>query len=190
MGGTGAAGAGATSGAAGAEGGSSSIGGASAGGGASVGGSSGGGSAGAPGLDPCQRSNWKATASESSVSTTTPTLNTPPLQAIDGNTTTRWSSGEPQVGGEWFLIDLGAVAPHLTQIALDTSGHPMDYPVSYKLEASNDGASYAFVASGSGSSVTTIKFSDKSARYLKITQTSASASWWSIHELSISCQSN
>ena len=172
-------------------GGASSNGG-SANGGSANGGSANGGSggAGAPGLDPCLRSNWKASASESSVSTTTPTLNTPAPQAIDGNTTTRWSSGAPQVGGEWFLIDLGAVAPHLTQIALDTSGHPTDYPSSYKLEASNDGASYAFLASGSGSSVTTIKFSDKSARYLKITQTGSSAAWWSIHELSISCQSN
>lgn len=152
----------------------------------------GGGNAGAApsGVDPCLRKNWKASASKSSLSTETPSLYNPPVQAIDGMATTRWSTGAPQTGGEWFIVDLGGVAAHLTQIALDTGGHPADYPVSYKLEASTDGSSYAFVTSGSGSSQTTIKFSDKPARYLKITQTGSSASWWSIHELSISCQSN
>ena len=73
---------------------------------------------------------------------------------------------------------------------LDTRLHPSDYPVNYKLELSSDGSSYAFATSGSGSSLTTIEFADKSARFLKVTQTGTSASWWSMHELSISCQSN
>ncbi len=158
--------------------------------GGSTSGGAGSGGAGAPGVDPCLRSNWKASASESSLRTDVPELYNPPSQAVDGDGSTRWSSGAAQVGGEWFLIDLGAIAAHLTQIALDTSEHPTDYPISYKLEVSSDGASYAFVTSGSGSSLTTIKFSDESARYLKITQTGSSSSWWSIHEISISCQSN
>jgi hypothetical protein len=148
------------------------------------------GSAGASGVDPCDRVNWKATASESSLSMTPPQLYNPPQDAIDGDGNTRWSSGAAQVGGEWFQIDLGAVAAHLTQIVLDTTLHPSDYPVNYTLELSSDGASYAFATSGSGSSVTTIEFADKSARFLKVTQTGTSASWWSIHEVSISCQSN
>jgi hypothetical protein len=136
------------------------------------------------------RANWTASASESSLRTDVPQLYNPPPQAIDGDGSTRWSSGQAQIGGEWFLLDLGAVAAHLTQIVLDTSNHATDFPAGYKLEVSTDGTSYSLVTSGSGSSLTTIAFSDKSARYLKITQTSTSASWWSIQEISISCQSD
>ncbi|HWZ93521.1 MAG TPA: discoidin domain-containing protein [Polyangiaceae bacterium] len=149
-----------------------------------------GGSAGAPAVHPCNRANWQVSASESSLSTKTPTLNCPPPQAIDGNGNTRWSSGAAQVGGEWFLIDLGAVATHLTQVVLDTTAHPTDNPSGYKLELSSDGSTYSSVATGSGSSLTTIQFTDRPARYLRVTQTGTSLSWWSISELSVSCQSN
>jgi hypothetical protein len=160
-------------------------------GGAGAAGSSGAaGGSGAPGIDPCSRSNWTASASESSLTMTPPQLYDPPPDAIDGDGNTRWASGAAQVGGEWFSIDLGAVAAHLTQIVLDTTVHPTDFPANYKLELSSDGAAYTSVATGSGSSITTIKFSDRPARYVKLTQTGTSTSWWSIHELSISCQSN
>ncbi len=157
---------------------------------AGKGGAGAAGGAGAPGIDPCSRANWTATASESSLSTTNPGLNNPPADAIDNDGTTRWSTGMPQVGGEWFRIDLGAVAAHLTQIVLDTSNHPTDFPVNYKLELSTDGTTYTFKTSGSGSSITTIGFADGSARYIRVTQTGADSSWWSIQEVSISCQSN
>jgi hypothetical protein len=182
------------SGAGGAAAGGSGAGGAHAGGSGSAAGSTGNagaaGSTSPPGPDPCSRSNWKASASESSLTMTPPQLYNPPSQAVDGDGTTRWSSGAAQVGGEWFLIDLGAVAPHLSQLVLDTSVHPTDYPTTYKLEVSSDNSTYTFVTSGSGSSMTTMKFSDHSARYLKITQTGTSTAWWSIHEISLSCQSN
>jgi hypothetical protein len=155
-----------------------------------TGGASGVGGAGAPAVDPCNRSNWMVTASESSLSTKTPSLNCPPPQAIDSNGNTRWSSGAAQVGGEWFLLDLGAVALHLTQVVLDTTAHPTDNPSGYKLELSSDGSAYSSVATGSGSSLTTIQFTDRPARYLRVTQTGSSLSWWSISELSVSCQSN
>lgn len=192
----GGASAGNSSGGAGGRSSASGSGGASAGsvnggsGGASAGAGGSGGSAGALGVDPCSRASWNASASESSLRTDVPQLYNPPAQAIDGDGDTRWSSGQAQIGGEWFLLDLGAVAAHITQIVLDTSNHATDFPAGYKLEVSTDGTNYSLVTSGSGSSLTTIAFSDKSARYLKITQTSTSASWWSIQEISISCQSN
>ena len=49
-----------------------------------------------------------------------------------------------------------------------------------------NGSAYTSVARGLRSRLTTIKFSDRPARYVKITQTGTSSSWWSIHELSIS----
>jgi hypothetical protein len=158
-------------------------------GGSGVAGAPSGGSAGAGGvpLNPCDRKNWLATASESSVSPSNP-----PALAIDGVATTRWSTGATQVGGEWFLLDLGARAAHLTQVVLDASLNPGDQPLKYKLEVSDDGKTYALVCTGTGASTTTIKFVDTPARYIRITQTgsAADANWWSIQELTLTCSPN
>jgi F5/8 type C domain-containing protein len=148
-----------------------------------------GGSAGAGGapINPCDRSQWKATASESSVNPSNP-----PALAIDGVPSTRWSTGATQVGGEWFLLDLGARAAHLTQLVLDSSGSPDDQPLKYKLEVSDDGTSYALVCTGTGAPITVIKFVDTPARYIRITQTGSDpdANWWSIQELTLTCSPN
>src|SRR5579872_6718364 len=50
---------------------------------------------------PLPQVGMTATASASGSGETTP-------QAIDGRTSTRWSSGASQAGSEWFKIDLGA----------------------------------------------------------------------------------
>ena len=172
---TGSAGAGAT--------GSAGAGGSGAAG-APSGGSAGGGVA--P-INPCDRTNWKATASESSVNPPNP-----PALAIDGMASTRWSTGATQVGGEWFLLDLGARAAHLTQVVLDSSGSPNDQPLKYKLEVSDDGKSYSLVCTGTGAAMTVITFVDTPARYIRITQTGSDpdANWWSIQELTLTCSPN
>jgi hypothetical protein len=169
--------------------GAGSMGGAAAGGSGSAAGAPSAGSAGAGGapINPCDRTKWKATASESSVSPANP-----PALAIDGVASTRWSSGATQVGGEWFLLDLGARAAHLTQVVLDSSGSPDDQPLKYKLEVSDDGQSYALVCTGTGAPTTVIKFVDTAARYVRITQTGSdpNANWWSIQELTLTCSPN
>ena len=103
-----------------------------------------------------------------------------------------WSTGAVQVGGEWFLLDLGARAAHLTQIVLEASGNPGDEPLKYKVEVSDDGNSYALVCTGTGAPTTIIKFVDTPARYIRITQTGADpdANWWSIQELTLTCSPN
>ena len=40
---------------------------------------------------------------------------------------------------------------------------------------------------GAGMAITTIKFTDTPARYIRIKQTGTGASWWTIHELTITC---
>jgi hypothetical protein len=161
----------------------------SAAGSGSAAGATNGGGAGAGGapINPCDRTKWKATASESSTSPSTP-----PSQAIDGVSSTRWSTGAVQVGGEWFLLDLGARAAHLTQIVLEASGNPGDEPLKYKVEVSDDGKSYALVCTGTGAPTTTIKFVDSPARYIRITQTGSDpdANWWSIQEITLACSPN
>ncbi len=154
-----------------------------AGGSASAGAAS-GGSGGAAPINPCDRTNWKATASASSGSPkTTPAL------AIDGLTSTRWATGAVQVGGEWFLLDLGATAAHLTQVTLDATDHAGDEPLKYKVEVSSDGKTYFLVCSGTGAPSTVINFADTAARYVRITQTGSDpdANWWSIQELTLTC---
>ena len=119
-----------------------------------------------------------------------PQLYNPPIQAIDGVAGTRWSTGATQVGDEWFLVDLGSVAAHLTQIVLDASKSATDFPGAYKVEVSSNGTTYKSVATGAGAIITTVPFTDTAGRYLRITQTGTSKSWWSIQEISITCKAN
>ena len=185
--GTGAAGTGAggTTGGGGGSGGSSAGNGA-AGKGGSANNAGAGGST--PSIDPCDRSNWKVSASGSSLNPGY--LYNPPIQAIDGDLMTRWSTGTDLVGGEWFLVDLGASAAHLSEMVINVTNSPDDYAVSYKLEVSRNGQSYTQVATGAGAVVTKIDFTDTSARYLKVTQLGSRSGWWSIDELTVTCQAN
>jgi len=137
--------------------------------------------------NPCDRKNWLASASESSLMMSPSQLYNPPIQAVDGMAGTRWSSGAAQKGGEWFELDLGGVAAHLSQLVLDTSLSASDFPASYELGISSDDATFKVVASGSGSGTTTINFTDQPGRYLKVTQKGTSTSWWSIQEVTVVC---
>jgi F5/8 type C domain len=122
---------------------------------------------------------WKATAS------TTDGVDAPPPNALDGEITTRWTTGRAQTGGEWFVVDLGKAVP-MSQLVLDDTMHPTDYPVTYELEASNDGVRFAPVEKGWGTTVTIVCFRELTARYLRVHQTgTAPEAWWSIDELRV-----
>ena len=139
-------------------------------------------------VNPCLRKNWTATASAYSDSTTNTGLHNPPAFGVDGDTNTRWSLGAFQLGGEWYRVDLGARATHLTQVVLDTTKDPGDIPAAYKLELSDDGTVWTQVATGAGATVTTINFADHGGRYIRATQTgTSSTAWWTIHEFTITC---
>ncbi|HTJ79864.1 MAG TPA: discoidin domain-containing protein [Rariglobus sp.] len=123
------------------------------------------------------RTGWTASASQPSAA----------ASVLDGNISTRWTSGSSQVGGEWFQIDTGALHA-FTQVVLDAGPTPTDYPRGYSVTVSNDGANWsAPVATGAGTSaITTIVFPEQVARYVRVTQTgSAPGKWWSIHELNL-----
>src|SRR5579883_2178494 len=126
------------------------------------------------------RSAWKLSASNNSSSAGDAIGN-----AIDGNLNTRWSSGTGQSNGQWFQIDLGSTQS-FNKVVLDATNSPNDFPASYQLFVSNDGSNWgSAVASGNGSTVTTITFSAQTARYVKIVQTGSSAYWWSIDEVNV-----
>lgn len=111
--------------------------------------------------------------------------------ALDGNKGTRWDTGTPQVGGEWFTIDLG-VESTVTGITLDAAGSPGDYPRGYEVYVSFDGGNWGKpVTSGKGTKpLTEINFPRPvRARFIRIVQTgSVSGLFWSIHDLKINLQ--
>ncbi|HLB75172.1 MAG TPA: HEAT repeat domain-containing protein, partial [Sedimentisphaerales bacterium] len=111
--------------------------------------------------------------------------------ALDGDKATRWDTGKPQEGGEWFTLDLG-VESAVTGITLDSAGSPGDYPRRYEIYVSFDGGSWGKpVVSGEGTKpITEIKFpSPVRTRFIKIVQTGSVAGlFWSIHDLMIHLQ--
>ena len=58
--------------------------------------------------------------------------------AIDGNPSTRWSSGQAQAGGEWFQLDLGQPTTFSGVSLYLLDGNVTDYPSSYALQLSTD----------------------------------------------------
>jgi hypothetical protein len=137
----------------------------------------------APPLQPYATTGWKPSAS---ITAAGPDV--VPAKAIDGNLKTRWTTGRTQRGDESFVVDLGKVMP-VSQVVLDDSGDPADFPVAYKLELSTDGTAFKTAKTGAGAAVTTIAFDETSARYLRISQTSTTpgpaGSWWSIDEVRV-----
>jgi fibronectin type 3 domain-containing protein len=110
-----------------------------------------------------------------------------PGNALDGNLTTRWSTGGSQVNGQWFQVDMGT-ANVFNKLILNAVNSANDYPRGYQVTVSSDGINWSgSVATGVGSSsITTISFAAQSARYIRITQTgSASGTYWSIEEFNV-----
>jgi hypothetical protein len=107
-----------------------------------------------------------------------------PGNALDGNLTTRWSTGTSQASGQWFQVDMGSPNT-FNKLILNAVNSANDYPRGYQVTVSNDGINWSSsVATGVGSpSVTTITFANQAARYIRITQTgSVSGTFWSIDE--------
>jgi len=109
-------------------------------------------------------------------------------RAVDGKKETRWTSGKPMTGGEWFAIDLRS-AKKINQVTLDQGKSRDDYPRSYEVYVSNSKTNWGKpVAKGKGSrkGPTRIKLKGRTGRYIKIVQTgSMQGKYWSIHELKI-----
>jgi len=128
---------------------------------------------------PLPRTGWTATASSTESGGS-------PANALDGNISTRWSTGAAQANGQWYRVDMTA-AQTFNKIVLDAGSSTGDYPRGYQVFVSTDGTNWgSAVATGSGSSqVTTITFANQTARYIKIVQTGSVGNWWSIHEYNV-----
>jgi len=124
------------------------------------------------------RSGWTATSS--------PTSGDVPANLLDGNMSTRWSTGAPMVNGQSITIDMTA-SKTFNKIVMDSTGSDGDYARGYQVFVSNDGTNWgSAIATGAGSGpVVTATFAAKSGRYLRVVQTGSNSSWWSIREFNV-----
>jgi glucosylceramidase len=106
-----------------------------------------------------------------------------PAAAVDADASTRWSSGAAQAPGQYLQVDLGRPTI-VDRVALDSGGNLGDYARGWKLSGSLDGVAWRDLAAGAGvGQLTTIDVARAKARYLKITSTGRSSSWWSVADL-------
>lgn len=135
------------------------------------------------GPDPAQgvhyldRSGWIITASSSSEATS---------RMVDGDMSTRWSSGRAQAVGDWLQIDLGSEQTFDT-LFMNSGTNWGDYAHGYEVYVSADGENWnEAVASGTGVSPSlAVSFKEQTVRYVKIVLTVPTDSWWSISELKL-----
>jgi hypothetical protein len=127
------------------------------------------------------RAGWTVAASSADV-------NCQPSFAIDGDLQTRWSSGQYQMPGIWFKLDMQQ--PQLFfSVVLDARNEATDAPVLFDVYLSNDDNMFTTptLVGQRGSALTTIDFgSAQLARYVYFElQGSSPTHWWSIDELNV-----
>jgi len=127
---------------------------------------------------PLSRTAWTVTAAASSATDQ-------PGRVIDGDPTTRWSTGRGMQAGDWFQVDLGSEQT-FNQVVLDTTASSGDSPRGYQLFVSNDGTNWGQpIATGSGRPVTKILVPQATGRYIRVVNQGNAGGWWSIHELNV-----
>jgi glucosylceramidase len=106
--------------------------------------------------------------------------------AIDDDATTRWTTATSQQPGQFLSLDLGR-ARTVRRLVLDTGADVNDFPAGYALSTSADGVNWgAPVASGGGlGQLTVIDLPAVDSRYLRVTQTSTAAQWWTVADLRV-----
>lgn len=116
------------------------------------------------------------------------------VNAIDGDTGTRWSTGQRMKSGDWFQIDLGESAS-FSQIALDNGEGDRSFELlgRYQVYVSDDGVNWgSAIANGTGAiGKTTITLPPQTAQYIRIVNTEVRGSSaefffpWSFGEINV-----
>jgi len=150
-----------------------------------------GGARGAPAVNGCDRANWTFTASalcDTTACANIPTAQKDPAGAIDGDLSTRYTSGRFQggAGPESVTLMFGYTVT-LGGINLFTSAVG-DGPASYEVEYATTGTNvvaFSPPVTGTGSDNLTISFPVRAMTAIRVTQTGSKPWWWSIHELTL-----
>ena len=126
------------------------------------------------------RTGWVASASPEGE---------PAAYAIDGSTSTRFSTGTAMAPGQWFQVDMGGCNT-VKRIVLDSGTSTGDYSRSFTAYGSWDGTHWTQMESGTATSspgsVNIDYNTDRSMRYLKVmNNVSADGSWWSLADFKV-----
>lgn len=136
------------------------------------------------------RNGWIASASA------TDTYGDNPANVLDGNPSTRWSSGIAQSPGLWFQINM-ILPQKINGLSLDAELNSGDYPHAYLVFTSLDGANWGESVAhgddnsqGSGSytrdyQVINITFPMQLARFIRVVDIGSAGNWWSLNELNV-----
>jgi glucosylceramidase len=103
---------------------------------------------------------------------------------VDDDAATRWTTGTGQAPGQSLQLDLGS-ARRLGGVVLDSGAGTGDYPRGYTAATSTDGTHWTTVAAdatGTGQ-LTTIPLDGRATRYVRVTLTASSGSWWSVADV-------
>jgi hypothetical protein len=141
--------------------------------------------------DPCDHRTWTFTPSVVCTTVCVAMADGPklPANAIDGDTTTRYTTGITQ-GSKGPEVAILSFPQTVTLTGLNLFTKSGDGPITYLVESSLDGANFSFFtpsAAGPGSDNLTVTFpAATKLRALRITQTGVKkTNWWSIHELTV-----
>jgi glucosylceramidase len=115
--------------------------------------------------------------------TATASVGADAASTVDDDASTRWTSGTAQAPGQFLQLDLGS-RKHFRRVAVDSGGNLGDFARGWRLSASDDGATWRTLATGTGvGQLTTIDVRRTSARFLRITSTAAAGNWWSVADI-------
>ncbi|MFI5893055.1 discoidin domain-containing protein [Actinoplanes sp. NPDC051513] len=124
---------------------------------------------------PIAPTGWTATASVASPADV-------PANAVDDDASTRFSTGAGQEPGQYLQIDLGKVQ-RIGRIVFDTGASTGDYPRGYTITASTDGTTWGPMRSVGAGQFATGDLRGHPVRYVRLTLTAASGSWWSVADV-------
>ncbi|MBX9243860.1 discoidin domain-containing protein [Actinotalea ferrariae] len=103
--------------------------------------------------------------------------------AVDGDGSTRWSSGQAQEPGQYLQVDLGRVQP-IRRVAVDSGDNLGDYARAWEVEVSTNGRHWRTVATGTGTGqLTQVDLRTTPVRHLRISSTGSAGNWWSIADV-------
>jgi glucosylceramidase len=103
--------------------------------------------------------------------------------AVDGDASTRYSTGAAQTSGQYLQVDFGRAVP-ARQVVFDTGVSGGDYPRGYTVTTSTDGVNWSTAASGHGTGqLTAVNLAGAPVRYVRMTLTASSGSWWSVADV-------
>jgi glucosylceramidase len=141
------------------------------------------GDAGQAMLRPVEPRGWKATANPSAPDDPC-CFDSTAAKAIDDDASTRWATGTAQQPGMRFAVDFGRAQP-IQQVVLDSGGAQGDAPTRFDAEVSTDGRVWTrVVKDGTGQrQITAITLAGKPIRYLRVTLTGQTGSWWSVADV-------